>query len=170
MCRISLHSRLDSLGIAGFSHDFGTLRGKYSVVAEVLDSFGGRKLTFVDTLKLVLSLAFPFLINIPTERFNLFKRFKSTAKEISQELLQRTRKEKKEDLEDKKDHSVIGLLSMFSPSTQGHDSRGAESTSRSVRASSNGLERPMSDDEVTDQVKPYSTSSYTRTIVTRPRR
>lgn len=138
------HVTLDSLGIAGFSHDFGTLQGKYSVVAEVLDSFGAIKLTFVDIFKLIFSPAFPILTTIPTPRFNLFKKFKLTSKEISRELLERTRKEKGGDIEDKKDHSVIGLL---------------------IRASNDNSEHPMSDDEVTDQMTVLIAGGYNTTSI-----
>jgi hypothetical protein len=163
ICRVSLHPRLDSLGIAGFSHDFGTLQGKYSVVAEVLDSFGALKLSFVDIFKMMFSPVFPILTTIPTPRFNLFKKFKLTSKQISRELLERTRNEKKGDVEDKKDHSVMGLLSTFDPSIQGHYGRDADRTFAStVRASSDSSEHPMSDNEVTDQVKTYFNSLYTR--------
>jgi len=83
------------------------------MVAEVLDSFGVLKLTFVDIFKLVLGLAFPIVVLMPSQRFNLLLKFRSSAEEIERELLERTRKEKEGDVENKKDHSVMGLLSMF---------------------------------------------------------
>ena len=101
------------MGIAGFSHDFGTIQGKHSVIAEVLDSFSAVKLSSVETFKLVLSLAFPILTHIPTQRKNLLKKFRYKTDEISKGLFEKTRKEKAGDVENKQDRSVIGLLSMF---------------------------------------------------------
>jgi len=80
--------------IAGFSHDFRTLKGKYSVVADVLDSLGGLKPTFVNTFKLIFSPAFSVLTIMPTP---IFKKFKLNVKEISRELLERIRQEKRGD-------------------------------------------------------------------------
>jgi hypothetical protein len=101
------------LGIAGFSHDFGTIQGKHSIIAEVLDTFGGVNFSFVDIFKLVLGLAFPFLTHIPTRRKNLQMKFRYKAEEISRGLLERTKKEKEGNVENKRDRSVIELLSMF---------------------------------------------------------
>lgn len=101
------------MGIAGFSHDFGTIQGKHSIVAEVLDSFSAVKVSSVEIFKLVLGLAFPILAHIPTQRKNLFTKFRSNAEEISKRLFERTRKEKEGDAANKQDRSVMGLLSMF---------------------------------------------------------
>jgi hypothetical protein len=107
------HPRLDSIGIAGFSHDFGALRGKGSAIAEVFDSFSQLKLTFFDTLTFVLGRMFPILAHIPNPRRILERKFSSTAEGISRELLEKTRKEKEGAVEGKGDYSVMGRLSMF---------------------------------------------------------
>jgi hypothetical protein len=104
--------RLDSVGVAGFSHDFGTLQGKHSTIAEVFDSFGKLKPTFFQIMIFVLSVAFPIFARTPSPRKTLVKKFKLTTEEISRELLERTRKEKEGTAEGKGDQSIIGLLSM----------------------------------------------------------
>jgi hypothetical protein len=37
------HISLDTIGIAGFSHDFGSLDGKRASVTEVFDAFGNNR-------------------------------------------------------------------------------------------------------------------------------
>jgi len=108
-----IHPRLDSIGIAGFSHDFGTLQGKHSIIAEVFDSLGKHKPTFFQIITFLLGPAFPILNRIPSPRRTLEKKFKLTADGISKDLLQRTRQEKEGAIEGKRDNSVIGTLSVF---------------------------------------------------------
>ncbi|OAX33681.1 cytochrome P450 [Rhizopogon vinicolor AM-OR11-026] len=46
------YTRLDTIGIAGFSHDFGSLDGKHSVVTEVFDNSGSNpKACYGDSLQ-----------------------------------------------------------------------------------------------------------------------
>ncbi|KIM86964.1 hypothetical protein PILCRDRAFT_815408 [Piloderma croceum F 1598] len=139
------HLSLDSLGIAGFSHDFGTIQGKHSVIAEVLDSFSMIKMSSVETFKLVLGLAFPILTHIPTQRKNLFKKFRYKTEEISKGLVERTRKEKEGDVENKQDRSVIRLL---------------------IKSSSDSLEHPMSEEEVIAQMTSLIVAGYNTTSIT----
>ena len=103
--------RLDSVGIAGFSHDFGSLRGKHSAVVEIFDSFGKLRPTFFQNVIFILNNAFPILAHIPNPRKALETKFKSISDEISRELLGRTKKEGT--IEGQNDYSVIGLLSML---------------------------------------------------------
>ena len=105
--------RLDTIGIAGFSHDFGTLQGNNSAIAEVFESFGILKQTFFQIVLFILSAVFPILILTPSPRRNLVQKFSSNAEDISRQLLETTRKEKDGADEDQRDHSLIGLLSMF---------------------------------------------------------
>jgi hypothetical protein len=103
--------RLDSIGIAGFSHDFGSLDGKKTSVTEVFDAFGHSS-SAINVVLLLLSQAFPFITRIPTSRSKLIRRLNATIGEISAVLLDRTRKEKELGIADEKgDHSIIGLLS-----------------------------------------------------------
>jgi len=111
------HPSLDSVGIAGFSHSFGTLEGKPSTIADIFDSFGKLKLTFFQILIFILGPVFPVLAHTPSSRRTLEARFNSASDEISRKLLERTRKTKEGTIEGQRDHSVIGLLSMFELST-----------------------------------------------------
>jgi hypothetical protein len=108
-----LHPRLDSLGIAGFSHDFGTLLGKHSKIAEVIESFGMLKQTGFQLILLMLSTPFPFLARTPSPENILWKKFRSKADEISMELLERTKQEQNGNVQSKRDNSVIELLSTY---------------------------------------------------------
>ena len=112
-CHAYTHPRLDSIGIAGFSHDFGALRGKGSVIADVFNSFSRLKPTLSQKLAFVLGGMFPFLAYLPSPRRVLERKFNSTAEGISRELLEKTRKEKEGTVEGKGDYSVMGRLSMF---------------------------------------------------------
>ena len=145
------------MGIAGFSHDFGTIQGKHSIIAEVLDSFSMIKMSSVETFKLVLGLAFPILIHIPTQRKNLFKKFRYKTEEISKGLVERNRKEKEGDVENKQDRSIIRLLSMFYSFVYEDDGHSADKPfTFVVKSSSDSLEHPMPEAEVIAQVSHIS--------------
>ncbi|KAF8838205.1 cytochrome P450 [Paxillus ammoniavirescens] len=104
------HISLDSIGIAGFSHDFGSLDGKKTSVTEVFDAFGHSS-SAINVVLLLLSQVFPFITRIPTSRSKLISRLNKTIGEISMVLLDRTRQEKELGIADEKgDHSIIGLL------------------------------------------------------------
>lgn len=107
------HPRLDSIGIAGFSHDFGTLRGKGSAIADVFDCLSRLKPTFFQFLIFRLGGVFPILAHVPSPRKVLEQKFSSTAEGVSRELLEKTRMEKEGTVEGKGDYSVMGRLSMF---------------------------------------------------------
>ncbi|KAF9224554.1 cytochrome P450 [Gyrodon lividus] len=106
------HISLDTIGIAGFSHDFGSLDGRPASVTEVFDAFGkSSAASAVNVVFLLLSQVFPFLIRLPTSRSKLISRLNTSMGEISSVLLDRTRKEKELGIgEDKRDNSIIGLL------------------------------------------------------------
>jgi hypothetical protein len=110
-CTHNMTLRLDSLGIAGFSYDFGTLQGKPSTIANVFKSLDELKLTPFNILIFLLSTVFPILTRVPSPLKSLIKKFSLATGEISKEILERTRKEKGSSFEGKKDCSIIGLLS-----------------------------------------------------------
>lgn len=107
------------MGIAGFSHDFGTLDGKVPPVLEVFDSFlRGGSSSIVSTFMVLLAPILPLLIRLPTRQNRLMQKLRLTMTEIAHELLARTRKEmelKRVD-ESAAEKSIIGLLSMFKSS------------------------------------------------------
>ena len=83
---------LDTVGIAGFGHDFGALHGQHSAVEEAFDSFGSG--TSNNMIVFLLGVFIPLLEKVPTKRRRLVKKLHSTMEEISDQLLQRSRKEK----------------------------------------------------------------------------
>lgn len=85
---------LDSVGIAGFGHDFGALDGKHSAIEEVFDSFGQRPSMGMMVFVILLGTALPILSKIPTSRTRLMSKLHNTMEEVSEGLLERSRKEK----------------------------------------------------------------------------
>ena len=105
--------RLDTIGLAGFSHNFGALEGKHTSVTEIFDTFGASpRSSAVNKGLILLALVFPFLTRIPTRRVNLLKKLTVAMDEISNVLLARTRKELEVGvIGGKEERSIIGLLS-----------------------------------------------------------
>lgn len=109
-----IHRSLDTVGIAGFSHDFGSLDGKTTSVTDIFDSLGASKESAFDTFLFLLSRSFPVLTKVPTFRTKLIKRLNQKMGEISNVLLTRTRIEREAGVTgDKEEKSIIGLLSTF---------------------------------------------------------
>ncbi|KAL0061277.1 hypothetical protein AAF712_011895 [Marasmius tenuissimus] len=100
------HVALDTIGIAGFSHDFGSLDGKPSAVAAAFESLGQTPESKIGLLLFLLSFVFPALVNIPTKRNQLLLELRETMRGIADELLDRSRKG---DLGGE-EKSIIGLL------------------------------------------------------------
>ncbi|KAG0695949.1 cytochrome P450 [Suillus ampliporus] len=106
------HISLDTIGIAGFSHDFGSLDGKHASVTEAFDTFGkDGKASAVNEAFILLARAFPIIVNIPSKRKNMNKKLGATTGEISKQLLLRSRREKDANVkETEEEKSIIGLL------------------------------------------------------------
>uniref|UniRef100_P9WEJ0 Cytochrome P450 monooxygenase claO n=1 Tax=Ampulloclitocybe clavipes TaxID=56467 RepID=CLAO_AMPCV len=104
------HISLDSIGIAGFSHDFGSLDGKHSDVAAVFDSFGSINPSYFSMVIFLLALVFPILLKLPTNRNLLVLKLRERTSEIADVLLERTRKEKEGRTGTVEEKSIIGLL------------------------------------------------------------
>ncbi|KAI9570092.1 cytochrome P450 [Boletus coccyginus] len=92
---------LDTIGLAGFSHNFGALEGKDATVTEVFDTFGASP----------RSTTFPFLMQLPTPRTLLIQKLNIAVEEISNQLIARTEKELEMGvIGGKEERSIIGLL------------------------------------------------------------
>ncbi|EMD31777.1 hypothetical protein CERSUDRAFT_144601 [Gelatoporia subvermispora B] len=102
------HVSLDTIGIAGFLHDFGTLLGKHASVGEVFDRLGNINSTPGVLAMLALTAVFPFLQKIPTERHALLHQLQVSMTAIAAELLDNVRKECNGSV--KTDESIIDLL------------------------------------------------------------
>lgn len=101
---------LDSVGIAGFSHDFHALEGKNPPVVDVFESFSDEDTSWLSRFVFLMGPVLPILQNLPTKQNKTLKRLRTTMGEIADELLARNREEKdgKSIVEEK---SIIGLLS-----------------------------------------------------------
>jgi len=98
--------RLDSIGIGGFSHDFGCLKGDTSPVMEALDSFGTVKPSQTIILFFLLGPLFPGLFSrLSNQRKARVQAFAKGVEEIAEGVLARAKAE-----EDEEDQSIIGLF------------------------------------------------------------
>ncbi|KAJ7464545.1 cytochrome P450 [Mycena latifolia] len=104
---------LDSIGIAGFSHDFRSLDGEYAAVAEAFDSLsfeGGGVLSNL-AFVLLVGTQLSFFAKLPTHRNRIMGNLRRSISVIADGLLEKTRREKKSHVTDETaDRSVIGLL------------------------------------------------------------
>jgi len=115
LLRFSLPSpsypRLDSIGIAGFSHDFGSLKGQTSPVVAAVDSFGSIKPSFSIMLSFVLGMILPGLSSkIPNRLMRTMTSLAMGLRGIASELLDKATKEKAEVGAGEVDKSIIGAL------------------------------------------------------------
>ncbi|KAH7890187.1 cytochrome P450 [Phlebopus sp. FC_14] len=143
---IEVQNWLDTIGIAGFSHDFGSLNGEHASVTEAFDTFGSSPASAVNAFLLLLAQAFPIFGRIPTPRSKLTKKLNQSMGEISTVLLDRTRKEGEVGVaEDKQEKSIIGLL---------------------IKAESEGAELRLSSEEIMAQMKVLMLAGYETTSIT----
>ncbi|KAJ7157720.1 cytochrome P450 [Mycena crocata] len=99
---------LDSIGIAGFSHDSRILDGEYSAVAEAFGALSFERISVLSHVLFVLGTHFPFLAYLPLKRNRILRRLSRTMRTIADNLLEKTRREKMSQNTD--EVSVIGLL------------------------------------------------------------
>ncbi|KAJ7165625.1 cytochrome P450 [Mycena crocata] len=102
---------MDSIGIAGFSHDFKYLDGQTSSVTAAFEALQLDEQAFSQEIVYMLAAKFPFLLSLPTGRMRLFWELRRSLNVIAQRLLLTTRREKEGNVaEELTDKSVIGLL------------------------------------------------------------
>ncbi|KAJ7062770.1 cytochrome P450 [Mycena amicta] len=104
---------LDSIGISGFGHEFRSLHGEPSAVAEAFDSMAlqGGRASAINFAVFMLGQQIPLLAELPTSRNLLFKDLRKSLSAIADVLLENARQEKQDDLvDDVVDKSIIGLL------------------------------------------------------------
>ncbi|KAG2039489.1 cytochrome P450 [Suillus americanus] len=137
---------LDTIGIAGFSHDFGSLDGKRASVTEVFDTFGNnQKASAGNKVLFLLASAFPIISKIPTRRRNLVKKLGVAMEEISNDLLIRSRREKDVNISERdEEKSIIGLL---------------------IKSEGQDAELRMSEEEVVAQMKVLLLAGYETTSI-----
>ncbi|KAF8425081.1 cytochrome P450 [Boletus edulis BED1] len=99
------HISLDTIGLAGFSHNFGALGGKHASVTEVFDTFiTSPRATALNKGLILLGQVFPLLAHFPTSRTKLFQKLNVAMEEISNKELEIGV------VEGKGERSIIGLL------------------------------------------------------------
>ncbi|KAG9309786.1 cytochrome P450 [Chiua virens] len=106
------HISLDTMGLAGFSHNFGALEGKESPVGSIFDSLtsSSRSSTLNVGLTLLAQM-FPVLLHIPTSRSKSIDKLNDAMEDISNVLLARTKKELEiGGVGEHAEKSIIGLL------------------------------------------------------------
>ncbi|KAJ7089567.1 cytochrome P450 [Mycena epipterygia] len=99
------HISLDTIGLAGFSHDFGTLSGRTSAVSTAFDSIGSKP-SFADTAVFLMSLIAPIVDNVPTGRRILLDQLAKAMRGLANTFLATIASAG----ESSTDKSVIGLL------------------------------------------------------------
>jgi hypothetical protein len=104
---------LDSIGIAGFSHDFKYLEGKESDVTAAFHALEINETSVFQNVLFLLAVLFPPVQMLPTKRLRLLRQLRKSLEDIADRLLANTRREKEDDVaEDHADKSIIGLLRM----------------------------------------------------------
>ncbi|KAG0700467.1 cytochrome P450 [Suillus ampliporus] len=140
------HTSLDTIGIAGFSHDFGSLDGKHASVTEMFDTVeNSAQSSVVKEAFILLAQAFPIIAKIPTKRTKLNKKLGVTMGEISNDLLNRSRREKNANVkETEEEKSIIGLL---------------------IKAEGQDAEFHLSEEEIVAQVETITRTSFKADIL-----
>ncbi|KIL62639.1 hypothetical protein M378DRAFT_165469 [Amanita muscaria Koide BX008] len=99
----------DSVGIAGFGHDFRSLDGEQSPVLEVFTLFSNilESATFI--LFVLTGFYFPQVVKAPVKPARLLKKLKEATSDIAKQLLENSNKEEGAS-DTTMDRSIIGVL------------------------------------------------------------
>jgi hypothetical protein len=144
---ISLPYSLDTIGMAGFSHDFGSLKGKRPPVVTAVDSFGTVNTSVAAKLIFQLAQMFPQLIKIPTKRLRTMKNISASIGAFASGIIESARAGVETDASS--DKSIIGTLGKLTNFlVEYHTLR--LSTVKSESVASESLR--MSNDEIMAQV------------------
>ncbi|KAJ7729671.1 cytochrome P450 [Mycena maculata] len=103
---IEVQECLDSIGIAGFSHDFRYLEGHQSPVTVAFESLQATEKSFLSEMVFMLAFIFPFLLGIPTARMRIFWELRRSMNVIAEGLLTKTRIEKENNVTEELDKSA----------------------------------------------------------------
>ncbi|KAI6154113.1 cytochrome P450 [Pisolithus tinctorius] len=106
------HISLDTIGMAGFSHDFGSLDGKPATIQKVFSAFdASAKQSFLDIAVVLFAEVFPVFSYIPVSCVQSLTDMQETLSGVAKNLLERMEREQKEGVVDgKEDKSIIGVL------------------------------------------------------------
>jgi len=98
---------LDTIGIAGFSHDFRSLDGERSDVYTAFESFSIGKVSMFDIVTIMLVNFIPIIDQIPRARKKVRENLSNSLRDIAVKLLKDSEKIGDQKSEDR---SIIGLL------------------------------------------------------------
>jgi hypothetical protein len=95
---------LDTMGIAGFSHDFGALDEKMSPVARSFQEVADAKPGLTDAVILFLSPAIHALEYLPTNRQSSILSLRESCRNIAKHIM------KEAEVDEKAERSILALL------------------------------------------------------------
>jgi hypothetical protein len=101
---------LDTVGLAGFSHDFGALAGEVSPVWKAFDDMSNYKMGIGDAIVLILWPVTTFIRHLPTPRQKAINDLREACTVLAKALLDNT------DVEEKHERSIMGLLGVLTSS------------------------------------------------------
>ncbi|KAI6030993.1 cytochrome P450 [Pisolithus marmoratus] len=97
------HISLDTIGMAGFSHEFGSLDGKPATIQKVFSAFDtSAKQSFIDVAVVLFAEVFPVFSYIPVSCVQSLTDMQETLSGVAKKLLARMEKEKEEGVIDGK--------------------------------------------------------------------
>jgi hypothetical protein len=98
---------LDTIGFAGFSHDFGSLSGRSSDVSAAFDGIATHQLGILDGILLFIQLAFPVIDSAPTPRQRAVDNLNKACGVIAKQVIAKAK------VEEKGERSIMGLMSKY---------------------------------------------------------
>lgn len=103
---------LDTIGIAGFGHDFKTLDGHQSAVIEAFEAFGEARQGVTSLLFFFATTFVPLFGLIPNARMTLFKKLSKVTSEVAGKMLEdeQTGRKMHGAAASAKETSILGLL------------------------------------------------------------
>jgi hypothetical protein len=108
------HLSLDSIGIAGLGHDFGSLDGKHTPLSRVFDSFASTPQTTTDSVLMLLDVVLPLVRAFPNQHTRFLETMGKECEKLADALIQRIRNvELNEEKSMMDDRSMIGILLKF---------------------------------------------------------
>ena len=104
---------LDTIGIAGFGHDFGALRGEHGIVEEAFDSLNNAPPRGLSAVLALFGPLFPILLKVPTRRQVMLGRLNKAMGKIAEGLFEKTKKDAEAGTFSTSSRSIMGALSKF---------------------------------------------------------
>lgn len=106
---------LDSIGIAGFGHDFQYLSGVQSPIVNIFNIISDAESNFLSTTFMMFGQNLPFLLKLPTGNNKVMKSLKEEFSRIADVLLDKMRSEKQSAIgkETAEEKSIIGMLGEY---------------------------------------------------------